>query len=242
MRHSTKVSAARTYVGVDGCRDGWLAVVARRGAPLSAIVYAHFADLLSAVPASAFIGVDMPIGIPDRSPRACEFAARKLLGWPRSSSVFDVPPRACLEARTYAEACGIRARIEGKRLSRQSFGILPKIAEVDRELRTDPRHAGRVFEIHPEVAFAVWNNGRAMRHPKRSSAGQRERRALIESAWPRQLPQLRAQLRGERYALDDLHDALAVLRSVRRAAAGRAVVLGDRDATDRFGLPMRISA
>ncbi len=183
----------------------------------------------------------MPIGIPERSPRACESAARKLLGRPRAASVFDVPPRVCLRAASYSDACALRERQEGKRISRQAWGIVPKIAELDAVLRADRARARRTFEIHPEVAFAVWA-GHALHHPKRSLAGARERRRLVASRWPHVLPSLHQQLAGLRYASDDLLDALAVLRSVQRVAAGAAMELGDPQARDRHGLRMCIYA
>jgi predicted RNase H-like nuclease len=228
-------------VGVDGCRGGWLAVIDSDGASLEARVFARFADLCAAVPRRAWIGVDMPIGLAERSPRACEAAARQLLGRPRASSVFDVPPRVCLQAQSYSEACTRRERWEGKRLSRQAWGIVPKIAELDEVLRTDPWRARRVVEIHPEVAFAVWA-GRPLRHAKRTPAGARERQRLIARCWQRVLPRLRGQLRGSRYAGDDLLDALAVLRSLRRVVAGTAITLGDPQARDAHGLRMCIRA
>jgi predicted RNase H-like nuclease len=142
-------------------------------------------------------------------------------------------------AASYEEACAIRERIEGKRMSRQAFGILPKIREVDEYLTGHPDIAVRVAEMHPEMSFAAWNGGVAMAHNKKKPAGKAERRGLIERVWPGQLARSRDSLRGEKYALDDLHDAFAVLWSVRRWAAGEAETLGD-GVRDARGLQMRM--
>jgi predicted RNase H-like nuclease len=77
----------------------------------------------------------MPIGLPERGPRACDLEARRLLGPGRASSVFPAPIRPVLVATSYDDACQIRLQVEGKKLSRQAWVIVPKIREVDDMLR-----------------------------------------------------------------------------------------------------------
>jgi predicted RNase H-like nuclease len=186
------------------------------------------------------IGVDIPIGLPEEGARKCEKEARQLLGWPHMTSVFSAPLRPCLVARTYEQACGIRFRIEEKKMSRQAFGILPKIREVDDVLATARSLSARVIEVHPEVSFLLMNGGAPMRHRKKSPDGKAERRALLEAQWPDSIEGMRASLRGQDYALDDLHDSMAALWSARRWVSGKARVLGDPAVRDRAGLPMKI--
>jgi predicted RNase H-like nuclease len=239
MRKITRVSCV---VGVDGCHGGWLAIVERPGTALIADVFPTFSELFSAVNISARIAVDIPIGLPSEGSRECELTARQLLGRPRNSSVFPVPPRECLEARSYEEACRIRHRIEGKKISKQAYGILAKIREVDAFLDVNESARQCVAEVHPEVSFAAWNGGRPMEHGKKKSAGKAERRALIETTWRGDVDRLREYLRGQDYQLDDLHDAFAALWSARRWVMGEADVLGDPQALDAKGLPMRMVA
>jgi len=229
-----------TLVGVDGCHGGWLAVIERPGRPLSARVYTTFAELVAAFPGSARIAVDIPIGLPVKGPRQCELDARQRLGRPRMSSVFPVPLRACLKAMSYEEACRIRFRIEGKKMSKQAYGILPKIWEVDCYLTSQLAAQRRIAEVHPELSFAAWNEGGAMEYNKKKPDGSAERRTLIERLWPDQINPLREGLRGKDYAPDDLHDAFAALWSVRRWAEGMAEELGDWKARDGKGLRMII--
>src|SRR5687767_3503859 len=120
-----------TLAGVDGCPGGWLAVIERPGEPLQAQVFTTFDRLIESLPPTALIGVDIPIGLPEEGARVCDQEARKYLGSPRSSSVFPAPLRACLTASTYEEVCGVRMRIDSRKMSRQAFGILSKIREVD---------------------------------------------------------------------------------------------------------------
>jgi len=234
----TPIRSAKTLVGVDGCHGGWLAVVSRPATPIVAQVFKSFAELVAAVNAGAWIGVDIPIGLPDKGARACELVARQRLGRPRMSSVFSAPPRACLKADTYEKACQIRFTIEAKKMSRQAFGILPKIREVDRFLARRIELRARVMEVHPELSFAAWQGGGGLRHSKKTALGKSERRALIDTRWPGAVERLRLALRGEDYALDDLHDALAVLWSVSRWARGEGEFLGGpppQDLRDRSG-------
>lgn len=164
--------------GVDGCPEGWL--LARTTADPSRVgvsVFARFDELLESNRDLEIVAIDIPIGLTLTGPRPTDRAARALLG-PRGASVFPAPVRASLAALTYSEACEISFATHGKKLSKQSFAIMPKISEVDQVLRKDPSASRRVREIHPEVSFCVWNGDRPMEHPKRSGLGFTERLRL----------------------------------------------------------------
>jgi predicted RNase H-like nuclease len=235
-----RLGSARVVVGVDGCQGGWLAVIRKEKAPLVAQVYGSFADLMSGVGSSARIAIDIPIGLPARGARACELEARQLLGRPRMASVFPAPPMKCLRADTYKQACQIRLRIDGKKMSLQAYGILPKIREVERYLLLHARLRRRIAEVHPEVSFATWQGGGGLKYSKKTAAGKAERRALIDQRWPGAVDRLRIGLRGQDYALDDLHDAFAALWSASRWLRGEGKFLGSRPAADRGGGPAGI--
>jgi predicted RNase H-like nuclease len=212
MKRATRVA------GVDGCRSGW--VVAIGG---TVHVVARFTDVLDLD--VSIIAVDMPIGLPDAGPRACDVAARRLLG-PRRSSVFPAPVRATLQATTYDNALRLHRAADDRGLSKQAYNLLPKIAEVD-----DALPDARVVEAHPELAFARLL-GAPAEHSKRAAAGRAERlKALGLEAAPR--------VRGA--AADDVLDAIALTHTARRIAAGCAEVLGD-GSHDRRGRPMSIWA
>ena len=170
------------------------------------------------------IAVDMPIGLPDAGSRACDIEARRRLG-PRRSSVFAAPVRAVLHERSYVDALALHRATDGRGLSKQTFHLLPKIAEVD-AARDD-----RVIEAHPELAFA-WLIGAPARHPKRTPAGRAERLAALGLVVP-------PRLRGA--AADDVLDAIALTHIAQRALMGHAEALGD-GARDGRGRPMTIWA
>lgn len=212
--------AQSVVVGVDGCPGGWLAVAeSMRGQPKSR-VFAHFVEIVNTFPEAKVIAVDIPIGLAEVGARTCDQDARRELGQLRGAGVFPAPLRGVLVARSWEMACSIRLRIEGKKMSRQAWGIVDKVREVDALLR-QKRLAAKVFEVHPKLSFAAWA-ARPMQHSKKRKDGRAERRALIESEWPAVVTSCQAVLVGERYSADDLYDAFAALWTARRISAGES--------------------
>jgi predicted RNase H-like nuclease len=179
----------------------------------------------------AALAVDMPMGLPDDGPRACDLAARQRLG-ARRSSVFPTPVRATLDAATYAEALARSRAACGQGLSRQAFHLLAKMAELDATIRPDLQD--RVVEAHPEMAFARLA-GRPCVHAKRTAEGRAERLALLRGAGLGDLTSLR--LPGA--APDDVLDAVALTLTAARVRDDVAERLGD-GARDARGLRMEI--
>ena len=231
----------RALVGADGCRDGWLAVV-ERGDELTAWIAPDFAALLSRVATDALIGIDIPIGLPDRGSRQCDIEARKLLGRPRRSSVFPAPLRSCLRDGTYAEVSAIHRYMDGRGMTKQTYSLLGKIREVDRCTRADHTLQERVREVHPELSFYHWNREKPMVHKKSRVAGRQERERLIEQVWPGERQRLMELLNGRDFKPDDLNDAFAALWSVRRMMFDRAIVVPCIAERDGAGSRMEIVA
>jgi predicted RNase H-like nuclease len=227
--------------GADGCKAGWICLVRQlETGAIEAHCFASARHLLHQQPAPALLCIDIPIGLTDAGPRDCDVAARTLLGPPRASSVFPAPIRPVLEARSWEEACAIRQRLEGKRMSKQAWGIVGKVRDVDRELHSHAALRDRVHEVHPEVSFAAWA-GHAMRHPKRSRTGRAERLALIASYFgPDAYPRVRARFPAKHVAHDDIADAFAVLWTAERIAHGTARTLPVAPPHDPHGLRMEI--
>lgn len=235
---------AAPVAGMDGCRGRWLCVWGRIQDPsaLRAALLTHPAELDDLDPAPALVGVDIPIGLPARGPRACDRAARQRLGRPRGSSVFPAPLRIMLTADTFEQACAAGRAHAGRALSRQAWNILPSIRAMDDFLEQDPARPQRVREVHPELSFMLWNRGAPMAHNKKRPPGRRERIALVERDLPGALAAAERDLAGLRYARDDLLDAMAALWSAARIARGAAIRLPEAPETDDCGLPMVIRA
>jgi predicted RNase H-like nuclease len=226
--------------GVDGCRGGWLCIDELDGA-LRGQIFESLSDLLKGLPTASVVAIDIPIGLPDSGERECDRLARKLLRAPRASSVFPAPVQAVVGETDYLEACRKHRDIDGRALSRQAFAILPKIREVNLLLVNRPALQDRVKEVHPEVCFAAWNDGTAMRHRKSDSLGRAEREQLIDAAWPGRRQRVVAGFRRGAYQPDDVNDAFAALWTARRIFGGTADVLG-AGPIDRHGLRMEMWA
>jgi predicted RNase H-like nuclease len=188
------------------------------------------------------IALDVPIGLPDRGSRDCDVAARRLLGPGRGSSVFPAPIRPVLEACSHGEACAIRESVEEKRLSIQSWAIVPKIREVDVALRTSAELRSRVREVHPEVCFYHVASGRPMTHAKKKRRGREERLDLLRPAFGSAVDAALADRRVLGCAADDIVDAFVGLWTARRVWAGEAVTIPGAPPRDRHGLPMEMVA
>ena len=177
---------------------------------VTVVVIADLDPLVAAVDEGTVTaaGVDIPIGLAAREPRRCDREARRLLG-PRRSSVFPAPVHGVLDAPSYAEACAISRRMSGKAISTQLYNIVPKIREVDAALSARPGLQEHVFEMCPELSFAVLA-GAPMTHPKRTAAGRSERLDALRSAFGDALDGLSASP-PPGAAPDDVLDALAGL-------------------------------
>lgn len=231
----------RAVAGIDGCQGGWLCLVLEVGSGrLEPRILPQIAELLDLQPRPVLIAVDVPIGLPDAGPRECDREARRKLGAPRSSSVFPAPVRPTLEASSYLAACELGQRADGRMLSRQTWGILPKIREMDAFLRADPARQTWIREAHPEVSFWAWNAKTPMVHRKKSDDGRAEREALILSKFGGSLAVTQSKLPRGQYAADDLLDAFAVLWTAERIRAGEAMTLPSAPPVDAQGLRMEI--
>ncbi|MCE1235451.1 MAG: DUF429 domain-containing protein [Hyphomicrobiales bacterium] len=241
--------------GVDGCPGGWIACLVAADGPLAPEirVVARLVDLLEGPDAPAIVAIDMPIGLPDRigpGGRGPERLVRPMLG-ERQSSVFSIPSRAAVFAGEglddragYVAACAAALATSGppKKVSKQAFHLFPKIREVDRLI--DPAAPERLFESHPEVAFAVLNGGRAMNLPKKVKSrpnppGLDERRTLLARLGF--APDLLAG-RPRGAGPDDLLDACVLALVARRIAHGEAVAFPDPPGRDAHGRPIAIRA
>ncbi len=168
-----------TLAGVDGCKGGWIAVLANGLLTLPRVqAFPRFADILQTCPSLQVIAIDIPIGLLDKEPgeRACDKAARAVLG-PRRSSVFPAPRRFLLGVSPHAKANELSKSAIVKGLSKQAYNITAKVQDVDATVR-GYRH-GLVKEVHPEVSFWAMNGRQAMVSNKKTRPGIAERVTLL---------------------------------------------------------------
>jgi predicted RNase H-like nuclease len=212
-------------VGIDGCRRGWVLAARNTDGDAQVRVVERLDD---ATTGFDIIGIDMPIGLPDAWSRAADVEARRFVS-PRGSTVFPAPPRALLSCASYAEANEFAKRAYGRGVSRQAWNLVPKIVEVD---GLASALGDRIVEIHPECAFRALT-GQVL-PSKHTPAGVRSRQEALRPLFGDGV-----DARPAGAAADDVLDALVVLWSAGRYAAGAHVELGD-GARDRLGRRMRI--
>ena len=169
------VEASVLVAGVDGYRKGWVAVELDPSGDVQVSTHPTFSEVLSSQ--ARVIAVDIPIDPPGLGSRATDAGARALVGGSRASSVFPTPPRAALEARTFAEANEIARTVTGKGISQQAFGLARKILEVHALADVDER----VIEMHPEVSFRELA-GEPVLESKHTASGLARRRQLLAAA------------------------------------------------------------
>src|SRR5262249_31227913 len=143
----------------DGCKSGWIVVEANVDLSKAALEVASNWNAVKSD--AAIVAVDMPIGLSERGVRQCEVEARKLLS-PCASRVFKTLPR---EALRFAQNDWIAANQWSKArgfggLSKQIWNIRPKINEIEAVIT--PETQARIWEAHPELAFARLNHGRPL--------------------------------------------------------------------------------
>jgi len=204
--------------GVDGCSARWIAFKVELPSLATSIEVIDLQSWLRKRPPDiAYLGIDIPIGLFDRS-RACDKEARKLLGQPRGTSVFAAPCRTALAAKSHAEASAINTRTTCRGLSQQAWGIAPKIKQVDDAITATCQEW--VFEIHPEVCFSALNCRNPMRHNKKSQDGATERVALLRPVFSEIDRHLLNRPSG--VAKDDLLDAAVAAWTALRLHKGEA--------------------
>ncbi|NGZ77002.1 DUF429 domain-containing protein [Saccharibacillus alkalitolerans] len=246
-------------IGIDGCPGGW-AVVSVESAggdtevlTLNTAVHPDISSLWAALepnPALDRMLIDMPIGLAEgadgvrnrAADRHCDRDCRKLLPPRRKSSVFPVPARQALYADGPSAA---NLAAIGRKLSRQSLNILPKIRELD-EFVAEALESGLpvpavLAECHPELCFLRLNGGEAPPHGKKEAEGLSERLGILaEAGIPReQLERLLDLFPRKQAARDDLLDAAALALTAYRISSGqspaRYVTEGERRQYDYGG-------
>ena len=192
----------------------------------------------------ATVCIDIPIGLSSDGFRACDRAARQLLG-KRRSSVFPVPPRLALAPLSYEEINLASKAHCGKGVSKQAFYLLPKIREAEALLRSPDTDDVEWLETHPELCFSSFNGAVPMKDNKKTDAGFRQRKTVLArhipaSAIDRLIKNLMASEPRAQCARDDMVDAFVCGVVARLDAEERDCLPPGGQEFDEVGLPMRI--
>ena len=252
--------SAIKYVGVDGCKAGWIGIgLADDGCP-KVEVCEDISDIVACFGDACVILVDIPIGLlGDMRPRGreCDEEARKKLGGKRQGVVFSAPIRPlvneAVKNRLNWNQTNERSkeRHGGVGITQQAYSIIPRIAEVDEAL--SPPNDGslsKVRESHPEVCFWALNEQRSMSHNKRTREGREERidvlRRCAQDVDGIDVDAIFKKARDKytkgQVADDDILDAIALAITARIVSQNpeRLGTLPENPPTDSKGLPMEM--
>jgi predicted RNase H-like nuclease len=204
-------------VGIDGCKGGWIAVCIDKAGRRCFNVLPHIDCIIRKFEAE-MVMIDIPIGLPESGYRACDMAAREMLGSGRSRVFLGVqrpllayPDDFNPENFDFVKAWNLaneRAKSEcGGGISRQLFGILPKIKEVDKFIITNKNQ--NIFrETHPELVFHRLSGGICLPNKKQPD-GKKRRRDLLAKCGFEDIDAWLSKLSGSGAMPDDLLDACA---------------------------------
>ena len=142
------------YIGVDGCRGGWIACILDHG-EFRTERYDSVELLVKQYPEFDAFLIDMAIGLPSSADqlRPDDLARKELR--PRTSSVFPIPCRQAVYAETEEEQKKENYQILGKSLAKQSIAIIPKIRELDEFLNSHPAVWGIRWILRIWSCFSV---------------------------------------------------------------------------------------
>jgi predicted RNase H-like nuclease len=197
------------YIGVDGFKRGWIAVLIDSTGNRSFHILNEIAKLEELAENEPYIAmIDMPIGLPDSGYRDCDLSARQMLG-KACNRVFLGARRFLLQQDligNYAAANAAAKAKDCKGIAAQLFCILPKIKQLDDFM--NPLRAKAVREMHPELVFFRLNGNKYLEN-KKSVNGRDQRRRLLANEDLSEIDGWYTQLRGTGVKVDDLLDACA---------------------------------
>lgn len=226
--------------GVDGYKGGWIAVVIDADDIAgAALVWAASLQQVLDLTAAEIAVIDIPLGLSSGPfDRPVESAIRAVLPG-KASSVFNTPCRQSLHAASYPDACAENFVVLKKKLSKQTWAIMPKIKEADAVVsRSDGK---RILEGHPEVSFAIHQSSPLISSKHRAKGLLARVGILAEIGFDFQ--KLTSDLPDNHPAKpDDIADAAILAWTAIRVSKGEAIAFPSDPQTDTNGILMAVVA
>ncbi|MDD2665655.1 MAG: DUF429 domain-containing protein [Methanocellales archaeon] len=233
------------FVGADGCKAGWFTILLKENDDWEIEVFPDISSLWNKYKNASWILLDVPIGLREKGyeERKCDKKARELLGSNRASSVFPAPCRPAIYAyvKGYEEANKINEQKTGRKLSLQTWNIIPKIREVDILFSKDEFAKSKIREIHPEICFWALS-GHPMQHSKKKPEGQSERKQILQAIYPCTediIEHALSTYRRKDVKIDDILDALSAAVTA-RVGINKLESIPKKSESDSKGLKMEM--
>lgn len=234
------------YIGIDGCRNGWIAAVLDYG-NLRIERYETILDIMREFPTADAYLIDMAIGLPEcieESEKRPDKVARKELG-KHGSTVFPIPCRQAIMVYPNDPQAVIKLRefnlaVLGKSVSAQSINIIPKIRELDEFLDDHREYKNVLCESHPELCFTRLN-GKALMMNKKTAEGLEERQSILEKYIEKgMMDGIQARAKELRCMPDDIMDAVCLAVSAALKVHGMCETIPENPQKDTKGLVMQM--
>ncbi len=228
------------YIGVDGCRGGWIAAVLDH----EDFRFERFDSIGDCVSKyrdfDAFL-IDMAIGLRNstRQTRPDDLAKKEL--GKKASSVFPIPSREAVYADGEENQKQANIRTLGKSLAKQSLAIIPKIRELDEFLLEHPQYQNRILESHPELAFARLNGSPVMYRKQEYPGISVRERILSEFLENENFDKLWDKAKALNCKPDDLMDAACLAVTAALYAHGLCETIPKHPEKDEKELYMRLT-
>ena len=148
--------------------------------------------------------------------------------------------RGALFGSTFEQACATNAESSPiqSRISRQCFGLFPKLREFDELMSPDLQVL--IHELHPEVCFFELNRCKAMLYGKHTTRGVRDRINVLMERNALSSPSMLQALNSGDAVTNDVLDALVAFWRAERIQEGCAVWIPQQPEIDSKGLRMEI--
>lgn len=228
------------YIGVDGCKGGWIASIYNKGS-FELKKYDSVEALVESNEDYRELIIDMVIGLPSNKVDVRpDYAARALIPG-RTSTIFAVPARQAVYADTKESIREANKTALGKDLPAQAIAIIPKMRELDEYLQKNPIHKNRIKESHPEVCFSRLK-GAVVMSRKADGEGITERVELIKEYLPEISEEFIYQ-EAKRFKCnaDDIVDSIVLCITANLSAQGKTDVIPETVHEDVTGLRMQMT-
>lgn len=235
-----KLATTGMYIGVDGCKGGWIASVYDRGS-FEIKKYFSIEELVEANKNYNELLIDMVIGLQSNKDEVRPDNAARALIPGRTSTIFAVPARQAVYADTREQIREANKNALGKDLPAQAIAIIPKMRELDEFLQENPTHKNRLKESHPEVCFSRLN-GSVVMSRKADGEGITERVGIIKQYMP-EITEEYIYQEAKRFKCnaDDIVDSIVLCITANLAAQGKTDVIPETVQEDVTGLKMQMT-
>ena len=203
-------------IGIDGCRAGWIAANIMNNHDLGFHIIENLDDGYLKQSNLSHIGIDIPLELAFSGNRPAETEARTLLK-KRACTIFSPPTLKALSEKNYIDACDVNFQECGRRISKQSWNLFPKIKEAQKFVENNLISKLEVFEIHPELSFMAMNDMNLIEASKKTEIGKKIRIKLIQKFFPSfSFESVRDQYKKYQVHDDDILDSISIVWSTQR--------------------------